>query len=328
MIEIDFLPVESKTGPGSKSGDAICLRFASPTEAKPTVVVIDGGYGPIGQALAHHIKTFYGTSTIDLVVSTHPDADHLNGLIELLEQMEVSELMLHLPWQHHNEVSKYSNIEKIRELYGLAFNKGVPVTEPFAGLSRFDDRLRILGPTTAFYEELLAQDIGGTNDQASEQAVSLNAVPSSVAASAQEVQTLDNLDTVSARNNSSVITVITDAGEDHLFTGDAGITALKAAADELERVRHHLPVVEFFQVPHHGSRRNLGPEILDRWFPTGGSEITAFVSSGLADEKHPGKAVMTELRQRGFMIYTTEGGHLFHHHDGHPRPTYTAAIPR
>ena len=46
--EIDFLPV----GDGSKSGDAIALRYGNLTDSsQQTVVIIDGGYSDDGEAL-------------------------------------------------------------------------------------------------------------------------------------------------------------------------------------------------------------------------------------------------------------------------------------
>jgi len=55
MYEIGFLPVESESGPGSKSGDAIAIRFLDSGGAY-RVVVIDGGFTNVGDDLADHIE--------------------------------------------------------------------------------------------------------------------------------------------------------------------------------------------------------------------------------------------------------------------------------
>jgi hypothetical protein len=47
-------------------------------------------------------------------------------------------------------------------------------------------------------------------------------------------------------------------GKTLLFTGDAGI-ALDMAADHVISSS-----LSFIQVPHHGSRRNIGPEVLNK----------------------------------------------------------------
>jgi beta-lactamase superfamily II metal-dependent hydrolase len=330
MLEIDFLPVEATDGPGSKSGDAIALRFSVAGRTEPFVAVIDAGYTAVGEQLVAHIAKYYGTSHIDLVVSTHPDADHLNGLVRLVEEMDVDELMLHLPWSHHDDVTEFSNIEKVRELYSTAIRRKVTITEPFSdgGLTRADGAIVILGPSRSYYEELLESDLGSPVLKASGSPV--EAWFAGEKRAEESPEPLDDVDGTSARNNSSVVIMLTTSDEQHLFTGDAGITALDHAMDFYEARGGDLGTkqIEFFQVPHHGSRRNLGPAVLDRLFPNGASSSTAFISSGLADEKHPGIAVTDELRRRGFSIYATEGRLLLHSHDADQRSSYYTAPER
>ena len=97
-FEIDFLPV----GDESQSGDAIALRFGNlfGDRSDQVVVVIDGGFKSTVGNLVNHIKQYYGTSKIDLVISTHPDADHMGGLEVVLEEMEVDCLWMHMPEEH------------------------------------------------------------------------------------------------------------------------------------------------------------------------------------------------------------------------------------
>src|SRR6266496_3776525 len=100
MYEVDFLPVESEAGPGSKSGDAIAIRWRQPVTEENMVVVIDSGFTDVGDVMADHIKKYYSTTYVDLVISTHPDADHINGIARLLERLTVRELLLHQPRLH------------------------------------------------------------------------------------------------------------------------------------------------------------------------------------------------------------------------------------
>ena len=77
-FEIDFHPV----GSGSKSGDAISLRYGklnSSTNFFQKIIVIDGGIIESGQKLVQHIKNIYNSDTVDLVINTHPDNDHCSG---------------------------------------------------------------------------------------------------------------------------------------------------------------------------------------------------------------------------------------------------------
>src|SRR5438105_4350699 len=102
--EVDFLPV----GDGERSGDAIALRFGnlSGSRLEQTVMVIDGGYVESGEALVEHIKEYYKTDDVDIVVSTHPDADHAAGLAVVLEQLRVRVLWMHRPWNHTEDIAK------------------------------------------------------------------------------------------------------------------------------------------------------------------------------------------------------------------------------
>ena len=102
--EIDFLPV----GTGECSGDAIALRFGSlqGSRNEQTVIVIDGGYKEDGEKLIEHIKTFYGTGSVDLVISTHPDNDHSSGLAAVLEELKVGRLWMHKPWEHTDDIAR------------------------------------------------------------------------------------------------------------------------------------------------------------------------------------------------------------------------------
>ncbi len=80
------------------------------------------------------------------------------------------------------------------------------------------------------------------------------------------VETLTDDGETGPRNNSSVITLLHVGGERMLFTGDAGIPALTAAASYYETIFGSFPAapLTFFQTPHHGSRRNVGPTLLNR----------------------------------------------------------------
>src|SRR4051812_28369818 len=142
MYEVDFLAVESPEGPGSKSGDAIAIRWKAPTE--DVIVVIDSGFTDVGDDVADHIQQYYASSYVDLVISTHPDVDHINGIARLMERLDVGEILLHQPRLHHPRPAAFSNIDAVDNLMRVAREHDVTVTEPFTGLTRFDERLLIL----------------------------------------------------------------------------------------------------------------------------------------------------------------------------------------
>jgi hypothetical protein len=72
----------------------------------------------------------------------------------------------------------------------------------------------------------------------------------------------------------------------------------------------------FYQVPHHGSRRNIGPAVLDAIvgprLPFGSaSKATAYVSAAPeAGPKHPSANVTNAFRRRGVQVVATQGNSL------------------
>lgn len=327
--EIDFLPV----GEGEQSGDAISLRFGNlfGMRSEQTVVVIDGGFKESGEELVKHVKKYYGTSRVDLVVSTHPDADHAGGLEVVLEELEVGCLWMHQPWEHTDDIARMfkdgrvtddsvrkalrRSLDTARGLERLAAKKGIPLVEPFAGLTDDAGCFRVLGPTKDFYESLLP-DFRGTPEP--KEGVG---VIKKFASEVREIickiverwdfETLDDEGETSAENNSSTILLLTSDGRNCLFTGDTGIPALTEIADLLEVEGFDFSSLEFIQVPHHGSQRNVGPTILNRL--VGPKQVRdnrirrAYVSvTKDGAPKHPSKKVTNAFRRRGAHVSATE----------------------
>jgi beta-lactamase superfamily II metal-dependent hydrolase len=336
MHEVDFLPVESESGPGSKSGDAIAVRFTVEAEQRNAVMVIDGGFSHIGENLADHIAKYYKTDVVDLVISTHPDADHLNGLSTLIEKVQAKELLIHQPRLHTRDVSDFSNLEALDSLISLAESRGVKITEPFTGLSRFGGQVSVLGPTEYYYEELLEQHLkeersGLSHASKSSFGTALRDLLSKTL-SYLPIETLGNDGETSPRNNTSVITLLREGSDRLMFTGDAGISSLEEACNEYESTVGEFSInpLSFFQAPHHGSRRNLGPDILDRILGERGnsySGVTAFISSAKISQKHPSPKVVNALSRRGCQVFATEGRTITHWEGAPPREGWTTLAP-
>lgn len=318
MYQIDFLPVESENGLGTKSGDAIAAQFTL-ADGRTAVIVIDGGYGTTGESIVEHIDTYYGTRYVDIVISTHPDADHINGLKHVIETLEVGELLVHRPRKHALNIDDFSNLEAVDNLISAAETRGVTVSEPFAGIQRWDGQLRILGPTQDYYRELLQQHLqevkSGVAARRRSLAASLMTKGRDLLAwalPALPIETLGDDGETGPRNNTSAIVLL--AVDDHriLFTGDAGIPALSAAADQYEIAigpldAHPLAVL---QAPHHGSRHNLAPSLLNRLVGAPGTRASVFqapISSAKASPKHPSPKVVNALTRRGGYVVATEG---------------------
>lgn len=340
-FEIDFLPV----GDASKSGDAITLRYGNlfGARAEQTVVVVDGGFKDTGDAVARHVNDYYRTAHIDLVVSTHPDDDHIRGLITLFERDDVTvgQLWLHRPWEHNENariVKSYARRETAAEgsfeayianaerLNALAEANGVPVVEPFTWQAMKGDgyTLAVVGPDRDYYRDLVGEF--GKAAAAKSPTVFEKAL-TEVLSWADEtlfIEALTDGGTTSPANNSTVSLLLTDGQRHSLLTGDAGMPALDRVANTLAEVGIGPSSLRFVQVPHHGSRHNVGPTILNRLLGQKGSEVargTAFCSAAADGEpRHPAKMVLNAFRRRGYPVGTTCGNAICFREGAPDRP--------
>lgn len=349
--EVDFLGV----GQESRSGDAIAMRFGNLFGGRDeqTVVVIDGGFRASGDELVAHIDRYYGTSVVDLVISTHPDADHVAGLEVVVQRMEVRRLWMHRPWLHTvqthglfhdgrvtaNSVSErlQRSLEEAMTLEQMALARGIPITEPFAGVSEFGGVLFVVGPTREYYESLLLNFRSTPTPTAATQLIEaiLGRAGRAVAAVRETLgtETLGDDGTTSAENNSSAVLYFSLPGYGRvLFTADAGIPALERVAGLLEGAGVDPATLEMLQGPHHGSKSNLGPTVLSRLVGAPGTRAEASWSSVISaapggEPNHPSKRVTNALKRRGARPYVTRGKTIRESRDAPDRVGWTPMTP-
>ena len=339
--EIDYIPV----GNGEKSGDAIVLRFGNLVgdRSEQKVVVIDGGFQESGEMIVKHLSDYCGTNHVDLVVCTHPDADHASGLSVILEKCSVDYLLIHKPWEHADEIKNLfkdgritssglsdkleKSLQHASDLEAEARKRNVTIVEPFQGTNGFDGTMLVLGPSEEYYKVLLAM---------------FRSTPTPIEALAKLFEPVqqaardvinwiedrldidlidDDDDTTSAENNSSAIILFTIDGHKLLFTGDAGKTALHHAADYADSIGVSLLDLNFLDVPHHGSKRNLSSKVLAR-IRAG----TAFISAAQGSPKHPAKKITNALKKHGASVYVNNRGKTVQHgHNAPDRPGWGPA---
>ena len=330
MIEIEFIPI----GDEVKTGDAILCHFIEPVTGTDRVVLIDGGFVDTSASIASHVSSYYSRDDIDLIICTHPDDDHINGLSGVIESMTVHNLLIHRP-SDHGFNSDAVKTQKINDLIQLAEEHGVNVvTNAFAGQLYYNDAFMIAGPTQEFYlEQLRAQTGVGA---VSKSIVNLlgSAVRAVVAALRPRADdpgegTLTDNGGTTPRNNSSIILDIQVEGHRALLTGDAGVAALHAAGDVLDANGRSGRYPDFFDVPHHGSRHNLDTATADRLLgPIGGTQRgAAFVSVGKKANDFPRPEVSNALKRRGYSVSPTRGQLIRWHRGAPDRPTWVSLVP-
>ncbi len=356
-FEIEFHPV----GEASKAGDAITIRYGVPGQYK--IMVIDGGTEDSGQAIVNHIRTVYGLgSVITDMISTHPDGDHCSGLRTIMRELPVERLWIHGLWYHAETMLELfadqrwttqglaNAIRKeyplVDEIISLAFEKGVAVYEPFAGekigpftvLSPNRDAYRHLVPQFRKTPEcnvdlLKVRNIWLGDGQKniltallkSLAEAAVNWIPESWAG-----ERLQEGAVTAAENESCTVLYGDFDGSGILLTADAGVMALNWACENAIAMGIDITQAKLIQVPHHGSRSNVTPSLLNRLIgpilpPNTPETKKAIVSAPKDDAKHPRKMVLNAFKRRGVGVRSTQGSRYRYHNNMPSRATEKSA---
>jgi beta-lactamase superfamily II metal-dependent hydrolase len=322
FYEIDFRQVHT-----AKSGDAIAIRYQ--TGQHWWVHLVDGGYATTAPEISKFIRETYGTTRINNVVVTHPDKDHAEGLAPILEEFDVDALWMLRPWTYAAELlpafHRYQSVEAlvkrlreeypyIYELEKIAERRRISMREPFqrAQIGAFT----VLAPSRERYFQLVIQS------EKTPQTAGLGILSGLMQGVTPLIRFIKagwgsekfSSEATSVENEMSVVQYALLCGEKIVLTGDAGRDGMTEAANYAPNAGLFLPSVHYFQVPHHGGRRNLSTELLNRWIgpalpqklPEGQWNFTAMISSAKEDADHPRKAVLRALLHRGAFILTTE----------------------
>ncbi|MEN2993693.1 MAG: MBL fold metallo-hydrolase [Bacteroidia bacterium] len=333
FFEIDFPPIE-----GKQSGEAILIRAGWVDSQRKIldskVWLIDGGFRSTAEYILKFVDKYYGSTKIDYIIATHTDNDHIEGLAQIIEHAYVGKLYMHDPSKHgvvayvqNQNSSSYSrksdagenecperrlliaSLKEADNLIDKAKKKNITTCEPFCfpnSAEKIDTgydflRVYILGPDEGYYKELLSQ----FRDY---EKYLRTAKFFSELSSNQFLQ--DPLpEATTPENNSSVILLFDFQGDYFLFTGDAGVPALERAFARFPEGDSGTRQILLFKVPHHGSKNNLGPSLLDKVDEAFGSNTRrkwAIVLAGDQDLGHPDKVVIDALWARGFEVYANK----------------------
>jgi len=357
--EIEFRAV----GDASRAGDAILVRYGQAQAYE--LMIIDGGNIDSGKELVDHVHEQFGQSAvISHLVVTHADADHASGVREILDGLPVRKLWIHMPWAVAKASLPYFKDKRFTEeglrdklaaeydivaaIVASASDKRIPIAMPYMGAQI--GPFVVLSPSQQMYEMLVPQfDRTPEPDQeALEAAGWWLAAPKQNPAFALLQKAADSIQNwfteswtkerlrdgghTSASNESSVVLYgAFPSAQPVLLTGDAGIVALTAAANYAHQTNRPLQQFRFAQIPHHGSRRNVGPSILNRLLgpiQTEGtaSRFTAFVSAPKDDSTHPRQMVLNAFMRRGGNVVGTQGTAKVYPGGFPNRPGYSAAV--
>ena len=337
----DFLEIDFIEAGDNGSGDAIAIRHRH--NGVNRIYVVDGGYTEDGQKIVRHVREHYDNpSLIDHVVLTHSDADHASGLQSVLSEFQVSHLWMNRPWVHVNDLMPmFKNYQdrgrlisrlkrdfpKVAELEEIAKENGISINDAFRGdaIGEFT----VLSPHRTTYLELIVE-----SDKTPVQSTVLKALLQELASFAAwgEENLKGDSEGTTAENETSIVQFADVCGKKVLLTGDAGVRALTEAHQASCQLGKAIRLLDWFQAPHHGSRRNLSSDVLDTWLggrltgPVSNATGLAIISANQNDSEHPKKAVVRALIHRGRRVFQTSGTlHVFS--GGAPSRGWSSATP-
>lgn len=299
-----------RVGNGSKGGDAILLRLFDEFDNEH-IVLIDGGYKETGSIIANYIKKICSTQHVDVVINTHPDRDHISGLITVFEDddITVGNLVLNRPWRdakftkemfEDDRITNNSLIKRLKdafclaeELESLAKEKAVQIFQGIEGTKCYDGVLTVLGPSENLYKRgLLGSDKtpetyieSGFVDYLPHKYTEEDYVKGKV------IEWFDDEQT-SAVNQTSLVIALKLGNYNVLFTGDAGKEALNSALDYYEKEIGKAADFSVVQLPHHGSRKNIDPAIIGR---LGNPEFIISCPPDGEREGHPSRRLINKI---------------------------------
>ncbi len=204
-------------------GDAIYIRFPNNQD-----MLIDGGpNNKVLSCLSDHMP-FYDRE-IDLVMLTHPQADHLNGLIYVIERYKVSYFVTS---PVGNSTEGYSKLTELLK------NKNIEVKNLYTGSEvNFGSVVfKSIWPEKSWVLANLISNNGNVLGVTSKD---------------------PNL------NDFSEMGILSYGSFDLLFTGDGD----QRIQDDILKIYNNQKDIEVMKVPHHGSKTGLLEEFLQAFKP-------------------------------------------------------------
>lgn len=243
-------------------GDSVYIRAPDNHD-----MLIDGGPDEKVLSCLGKYMPFYDR-TIDVVVLTHPQKDHLQGLISVVERYTVKYFVIGV---------EGNNTEGYTKLVEAIEKKKVPIKNLYLGdtFSLGSAKFSVLWPERDWVASHLNKEQLAINNSS---------------------QAVLGLSTDTELNSFSYFLHLQYGSFDVLFTGDGDSTI----QPEIMR-QANLPDIEVLKFPHHGSKTAILPEFLAVVKPE-----LAVISVGRNSYGHPSFDAMDLLKERSIEIKRTD----------------------
>jgi hypothetical protein len=305
-LELELLP--------ARHGDSVLLTWGPPVDRHH--LLIDGGPASAYAAVSARLRRVASEGSLDLLVLTHVDADHIEGALLLTNDADLNLDIAEYWFNGPAQISPKLGGAQGEMLAALISGRGIPLNAAFSRApvwAPYDKplpvrtldgglTLTVLGPDDKALKALRKAwrpTLEGEGLFFDSEADALSALraragllpaktflgsrkPRGVSDLLQEKSTEDT----APANRSSIVLLAEYAGNTILLPGDSTPATLLAGVHRLlaERQAKRLDLTAF-KLPHHGSTRNITARLLDL-LP---SDHYLFSSDG-AKFKHPDDA--------------------------------------
>jgi beta-lactamase superfamily II metal-dependent hydrolase len=284
MLKIEMLP--------ARHGDCIWIEYGS--TQKTYRMLIDAGPASTYKHLRDRIRNLpENKRRFELFVITHIDADHIEGAVRLLQDKKLKVSYGDIwfnGWKHLKRKSSptlggplgeylTSTIIKERLPWNVAFGGGTIVVPDKGKLEvrslRGGMKLTLLSPTWDRLEKLRpkwqkeVEDAGlvpGHAKKAQQKLAATKRLQPTLGPPPVNVEKLAGTKTKSdiAVANGSSIAFLAEYGRQRcLLSGDAFPDVIAASVRRLFKKPSEKMKLDVFKLPHHGSRANVTPELID-----------------------------------------------------------------
>lgn len=248
-------------------GDAILIIFPNGQD-----MLIDGGPNNRVLSCLGNNRPFYDR-TLDLVMATHPQEDHIGGLVEVVKRYNVKHFVI--PAVSHTSMT-FSN------LWSHLKQKQVPIQFVFKGEKIIINnvKMNILWPDKQWLEKQFTHE-----DSSNENSFS-------------------GMITTKTDLNSFSVNLHLQYGQfDALFTGD-GDNKIQGLLGQLELAAIDSSI-DVLKVPHHGSKTALNQLFLSQLKP-----LFSVIQVGKNSYGHPNASTIDALHRFGRVFRTDKNGEI------------------
>lgn len=276
------------------NGDAILISTDDYFGLKRNILIDGGSHKTYyDNALNKYGELYYALNEIrdnhekiDILIITHIDDDHINGLLKWFEldnnaHSLVSEVWFnsgqkianyfkgsenrHLHYtirQNNNSFTSISKAISLEEYLEKNHVKFYPIVRKGDIINRFGIEFKIISPTDEDLKKLIEEYVKATVSPLTSSGTSDWKIDIEQLIENEKVLGRHLSFETSLTNKSSIAFIMTFNKKSYLFLGDSHVATIVQSLKELKYIHTNQLEVELIKLSHHGSKKNTNDELL------------------------------------------------------------------